>query len=176
MMMMPNPFESRMPLTTSLEADILLLSTFLSGQHASSPRAHPEDEHLSLLAGISTLLTAVYDREPEAHNTTAIISKAAANVIDFVICAEHSSTDRALLDPVKELDSRRGPTGDVQISNQDDCSSAGEAGDLIPITPVKEDGRKLLDVWDLESPDDDGVKLNLCVMHGLIDRALIKYL
>jgi len=159
---MMNSPDSPAPFTNSLRSDILLLSTFLSGRQSSSCDYHVVDENLKLFVDISTLLSIANNFETKASNVNAVMGKTTAEAIDFLICVEnaksingnciHGATDHG---PVDERSN--GPwsdsVGGVDRETQRDESPkpADEVGDLYRITPIKENGRRLLLQWDLQT-------------------------
>lgn len=156
--------ESHIPLTDSLRSDVLLLSTYLSGQQTSSFKPHSVHDNLNLFVDISTLLAIGNNLNHPAQS--AVMGKATPNAIEFLVCAvdaKAGATKNASgVDGIGGLGS--GPAGSTCSARENDersGRSAEDVGDLIYITPSMENGRKLLDIWDLETPIKEGVTDNL---------------
>lgn len=152
--------KSHIPLTDSLRSDVLLLSTYLSGQQTSSFKPHSIHDNLNLFVDISTLLAIGNNLNHPAQS--AVMGKATPNTIEFLVCAvdgkDSATKNSSAVDGIGGLGS--GPPGStcsVREGDEHSGKSAEEVGDLIYITPSMENGRKLLDIWDSETAIKEGV-------------------
>lgn len=153
---MTHSHQSDEPFTESLRSDVLLLSTYLSGQQTTSFRSSSVVENMDLFVDISTLLAIGNN-----HNHSAVMGKATLNSIEFLVCAIDATRP---LETALVVDGMGGYSGGSAerkpIVKEDDERSAGDVGDLVGVTPSKESRRKLLDHLDLERSIDAGVELS----------------
>lgn len=170
-----------LPLTDSLRSDILLLSSYLSGQKSSLIKSNSVDENLALSVDISTLLAiGSGNRGHQALNVNTISRKHNSIMLEFLVFAEHprhgdgSATHCShysqTLQGVKGKDmsdaTRKDPVvkdrfGGYGGGNGVTGRSAKEVGDLVRITPVMENGRKLLDKWDPQIRSNERVQIDM---------------
>lgn len=176
----------QLPLTDSLRSDILLLSSYLSGQKNSLIKSSSVDDNLALSVDISTLLS-IGDRNrgQQALNVNTIMKKHTSITMEFLVCAENgrhgdlsakarsdcSQTlhrvegkrmgDATQDDPVLESRFWGHSSGRLGAAQNVTGRSAKEVGDLVCITPVMECGRKLLDKWDPQVRDNKRVEIDM---------------
>lgn len=146
------------PLTDSLQSDILLLTSYLSGRQCSV-KAPTHDENLAFSAHISTLVAIGYNQDQPLQNANAVIGNYTVMGPEFLVCVEQDEgpVDRAGKDngsgpscgiTVKSSTCRaRGPAQDNVECERSINKNAGELSQLFCIFPIPENGRKLLDTW-----------------------------
>lgn len=154
--------QSRAHLNEELRSDILLLSSHLSGRTCAL-KSNSVDPTLALYADIATLLTICNDPTRPTQNVAAVIGNHTTHGMDFFVYIEtarqmddHFTREAASTQNspgLRDTTSRSGSSCLAVAQNAELCeggfaNSAEQAGDVIRITPLKANGRKLLDEWD----------------------------
>ena len=164
--------QSPAPLTDSLRSDVLLLSSYLSGKQSSPSEPHSANDTLSLFLHISTLLAIGNEKNLRAQNVNAVIGKTTQTdvgvVMEFLVCAENAKqnitevTNARLHHKGTPQQGRKGktvvsPTESAAIVG-DSTKSAESIGHTHPITPNRENGKKLLNKWAMQTPKKESVE------------------
>jgi len=163
--------QSLAPLTNSLQSDVLLLSTQLSGKQSTSSESHPADTELPLFVDISTLLAIGHSHSPDAKNVNAVLGKITLTgtelAMEFLVCAENAKQDDIQVRALKGQLKNKHPQGRTEkdmdtpsapIAGKNKEQSAKSAEDIVHldvIIPMAENGRKLLDMWDDEQESNE---------------------
>lgn len=173
----------QLPFTDSFRSDILLLSSYLGGQQSSLIKSNPMDENLAFSVDISTLLSiGNRTRDQQALNVNTIMKKHTTITMELLVCAENASGEacsdcqglqseegncmggtRENAPGVKNRDGghRSGHHKKISHNAGVKCGkSAKEVGDLVCITPITENGRKLLHQWDPQIRNNEKIDID----------------
>lgn len=151
------------PLTDSLRSDIVLLTSYLSGQQCLG-KAPPMNEHLALSMHISTLLAIGNNHGQHTQNGTAVLGNHTTMGTEFVVFGENNddSVTANVSRTPRERKVRSGEfhngASDLQ-QNADADQKVEEGGEIISISSNIENGRHLLNKWDPQLRNDQRVDL-----------------
>lgn len=81
--------ENHDTITNDLRAEIVLLSTYLSGLQILPSESHPKDPAWPLFADLSSVLTIGNSRSRQAKNVNAVMGTASSTSVDFLVCVEN---------------------------------------------------------------------------------------
>lgn len=156
----------RAPLTDSLRSDIVLLTSYLSGQQSflTSPAV---DDHLAFSINISTLLAIGNNHGQQTQNGNAVLGNRTTMGTELVVFGENDdesveysfTTKDELRTTSRETNAQSRGSGSELQQNAGLDQTVEEVAEIISIVPIVENGRKLLDKWDPQIRDNRRVDL-----------------
>lgn len=175
---MPDYGPLQAPLTDSLRSDIVLLTSYLSGQQFLD-KSLPVAEHLGLSVDISILLGIGNNRGQQTRHGTAVTGTHTTIGTEVVIFAEnddeslesgfttkHEVVESARVMKVGSRGSRNGRTELEQSAGFP--QSVEHVGEIISISPITQNGRKLLDRWDPRIRNERRIEIPTYVLAYLL--------